>query len=683
MYGLIPSRRMPAENTELVRRISMRQLRAAGPQQTWAIVAKRCVDYLEGRQWTEEAKAEMRKNKRTTLTLNKLNTLYRLVCGYQSSNRMDINFMPEADGQSNEDVARVLSALSKAEDNRVGLKYHDSEVFGDGIATGRGWWDMRLDFSENDLGQMAVNADDPFSIYPDPDAQKYDLSDMSFINESRWVSIEQIGDCYGADAAERVKNILSPTYTSTLIDQFGLDEVSPARFFGQYKDDKGLNWNDVYYMDFVDHQAKRLRLVDSQYKISSIKKCFVDLETGDFKPIPDEWLPSNDPTTGFNANPQGAQKIETCMLYAEKVGNPMAIVERPVKRVRWSVTCGEVLLFDAWSPYEDYTKVGYFPYFRRGTTRGMLEDLLDPQNEVNKKRSSVLDILNRNANSGWMYHENALDPAQKENLMRFGSTPGVNIAYKSVPNAGTGGGKPERIDPGTFPAGLDKMEEKSSQDLFPISGINESALGQLDRVQSGKAIDARQRQAVLAIQIYQDNFSRSKQIGGKKKLAIFQNHYTEPRIFRILGEDGKLVTYEINKKMLTGTNSIERLNDITVGKYSVTVDEVPISATFKQAQFEETMELLEKLGPVGGALVQTNPGLLVDMSSLPRKEEWKQALAAATGAAATGIDPTTGQPIAPGAVPGAPGAMPGGPGMAPAGQPPMGMPSPGLTQQGM
>ena len=356
--------------------------------------------------------------------------------------------------------------------------------------------------------------------------------------------------------------------------------------------------------------------------------CFVDLETGDKEPIPDDWL-------------QTPEKVEKVIEYAQKRGNPVRVVNRPVKRVRHTTTCGDILLYDKWSIYKDYTTIGFFPYFRRGKTRGMIDDLLDPQREKNKKRSVMTDILNRNANSGWIYEENTLDSEQEENLRQFGATPGINIKYKRK----EGADKPQRIEPGQYPQGLDRLEEKASDDLHQISGINQSALGQLDTVQSGRAIEARQRQAVIAIQMYSDNFSRSKKIQGRASLDIFQSFYTEHRIYRVIGEDSSLATHEINKKQQTGMNSMTRLNDITIGKYSVHVDEVPISATFKQAQFEETMLIIEKLGPIGMALAQTNPGLIIDQSSLPRKNDWKQALEEAVQANATGVDPATGQPL--------------------------------------
>jgi Phage P22-like portal protein len=652
MYGYLPGRRMPAQDPELVRRLSLRWLRAAEPQVTWARVAKVCQDFVEGEQWTHEQKAEMNRQKRTALTINKIAPIYRLVCGYQSSNRLDSKFLPQADGVSTEEVAEILNFVDKAEVRRMKLTYTDSEVFADGITTGRGFWDTRLDFSQNDFGQVCTESKDPFSIYIDPDASKYDLSDASYIQESRWVSIEEIRDSYGEEAARACAMCVGASYNSSILPYYGAEEISPARFFGQYENDKGLNWRDVYYMDFVDHQAKRLRLIDTQYAITSIKKCFIDMETGDFEPIPDSWL-----------LPENQHKIEKSIMYAEKIGNPIRIVDRPVRRIRWTVICGDVLVFDSWSPYNQYTITPFFPYFRRGKTRGMVADLIDPQREINKKRSSIADILNRNANSGWRIPSDTMNADQKEQLRRHGASPGFNLEYTPQSH----GQKPERLEGGNYPTGLDNLEQKAAVDLKEISGINDSAMGQLDRVQSGKAIEARQRQAVLAIQPYQDNFSRSKGMQAECRLDIYQKHYVEPRIFRILGEDGKLVAQQINQKVMTGSNAVERINDITTGKYMVTVDEVPISATFKQAQFEEAMELLEKLGPVGQALVQTNPALLVDMSSLPRKEDWKQALNAAVGATQTGVDPTTGQPVA--GMPGMPGGAPGAPAML--GQPPM------------
>jgi len=641
--GYSLSATLPEQDLELIRRLSLRWMRAAGPHNEWAKIAKRCTQFLEGEMWTPEELAIMADIGRSALTLNKIAPLWRLVMGYQSSNRMDVNYLPTSDSQSSEDIAQVLTAINKAEDGRCDAKFVDSEVFADGLTTGRGFWDRRLCFEDNDFGEKKIEASDPFSVYVDPDCNTYDMEkSAAYVQESVWTDLDAIESKYGPAAAEACENMVGHGHASStnMLSFLGETAISPARFFGQYADDKAMNsWADVYHTDFVDRQAKRLRIIDSQYKIMAVKPCFIDLETGDKAPIPDEWL-----------KPENHHRIDKCMQYADRIGNPLVIKPRPVKRVRWTVTCGDVLLHDAWSPYTSFSKVGFFPYFRRGKTRGMVEDLIDPSREINKKRSVIVDILNRNANSGWIYEDGSLDPEQEENLRQYGSAPGINVKWKRGPNNGEA---PHRIEPGGYPQGLDRLEEKAAIDLHEISGINESALGQLDQVQSGRAIEARQRQAVLSIQLYQDNFARSKKLCGRKDLEIYQQHYTEERIYRIAGEDSKMVIYEINKKMATGSNSMTRLNDITVGKYSVDVEETPISATFKQGQFEETMLLLEKLGPIGLALAQSSPDLIIDQTSLPRKEEWKRGLMAATqNAAMAGA--------APGVVP-PPGATPVGP----------------------
>lgn len=629
--------RLPQQDPELVRRLSLRWLRASEPHSKWAKDAKVCVDFLEGIQWSEKDKAKLDAIGRQSLTINKMAPLFRMVMGYQSSNRNDITFLPTSDSVSQEDVARVLTALQKIEGDRDDLDWTDTDVFADGVSTGRGFWGCTLDFQDNDLGEIKWVNKDNFSIYIDPDANTYDLNkSASYIQESVWTDLEGIGCTYGKEAEEAVKNIYAGHYQSSLLHYLGQEEISPERFFGQYRDDKAeTSWADIYYNDFVDKQAKRVRLLDTEYYINTIQPCFIDLETGQKEPIPTEWM-----------KPENHHKIQSALDYAMMKNNPIKIAQRPVKRIRKTVTCGDILLFDDWSIYESYSIVGYFPYFRKGKTRGMLNDMIDPQKELNKKRSLITDILNRNANSGWIYEENTLDPEQEDNLKVYGSSPGIHVKYKRGPQ---GAEPPRRLEPGGYPQGLDRLEEKAGDDLRQISGINESALGQLDRVQSGRAIEARQRQAVISIQMYSDNFARSKKILGRKSLEIYQNFYTEERVYRDIGEDSTMITYEINKKLSTGDNSVMRLNDITLGKYGVKVDQVPISATFKQGQFEETMTILEKLGPLGMALLQVNPDLVIDQSSLSNKQQWKEAMKVATEqsqmAAAGAVPPAGGAPM--------------------------------------
>lgn len=612
LYGIKQADALPKQDADLVRILADRWFRSKSAHDVWAEEAKICVDFREGRQWTEAQKAQLAKDKRPWLTLNRINSLVNLVIGYQENNDTDVTFLPSNDGASSESVAELLSDVFKNEAGRMDLSAADMEVFSDGMVGGRGYWDMRLDFEDNDLGETKVTALDPFSVFIDPDHQDYDLTKSSHLTVSRWTSLDEIVHTYGMGAYNELKNRVNFNKTGY---SYGYayendDIVSPVTKFGLTVGESQMNWRDFYNNELIDNYRKSVRLIDTQYIVTKIMRCFIDLETGDKQPIPENW--SDD-------------RIHKCLAYAKALNNPMTVAQRPVRRVRWSVMCGDTIIYDKWSIYDSYTIVGFFPYFRRGITRGIVADLLDPQREINKKRSSITDILSRNANSGWIYHEQSMNPEQKANIKQYGARPGVNIEWK-----GDAAFKPERLQPGGYPQGLDRLEEKSDDDMFKISGINESAFGQVDTVQSGRAIEAKQRQAVIALQPNLSNFTRSKKLQGRKSLELIQRHYTEQRIFRIIGEDGHIVQKIINQMQVdpTGNSSpVKRiLNDVTVGKYQVTVNETPMSANFQEAQFQEALMLLQKMGPVGMALIQSRPDLLVQMSSLPRKEEWIQAI---------------------------------------------------------
>jgi hypothetical protein len=103
-------------------------------------------------------------------------------------------------------------------------------------------------------------------------------------------------------------------------------------------------------------------------------------KTGESRPIPEQW-------------DEGRVKY-----VAKEFG--LHIIKKLVRRIRWTVTADNVVLHDDWSPYKHFTIVPYFPYFRRGVTIGLVENLIDPQELLNKSESQNLHIVNTTANSG-------------------------------------------------------------------------------------------------------------------------------------------------------------------------------------------------------------------------------------------------------------------------------------------
>lgn len=625
-YSALEPKKLPPQNRELLLLLIERWQRAAAAMDDWAVMAKQCVDMAEGRQW--DAAALIALGNRPAVKINKINRLVRLMMGYFSNNRIDIKYLPGHAGSGTEAMADVLTAIGKNISAINQLPYVDTEVFMDGILTGRGYYDQRISFTDNDLGTAKYRGIDPFTVRVDPDAQTYDPNDecgWAYYSIDRMASIDEVEVYYGKEARDAVEPFVhgQTPLINYLPASMGLGlETTPIRRFG-HSDDSGSAWWDNVYSrlgSFYDPARKTLRVMDFQHKILTQAKVFIDLETGDRRMVPDGW--AND-------------RIQKCVYWCQANGIPVEVAVRPMQRIRWTTIIGDVMVYDDWSPYSTYSLTPFFPYFRRGITRGMVEDLIDPQKEINKRRSARIDAAMRTPHSGWKYHEGSMDPVQERRLKTHGGEAGFQLKWK-----GQQWMEPKKIEPSAVPGALRELELQSGDDLHEVSGINESAMGELDIAQSGKAIEARQRQAVIAIQPYMTNMSRTKSLMGYKQLELVQEHYTERRLFRVLGENGQYDTHEINKQIAVG----QIVNNVTTGDYDLEVTERPMAASFESAQFEEMMTLLEKLGPVGQMLAQTRPDLIVDASSIPRKEEFKQALSALAGIAPPGQPGPGGQP---------------------------------------
>lgn len=680
----IQTRELPSDfklsphSSDKVLLMADRFTRSQGPHAAWAAIAKTCVEFVESKQWSAEELAAAEAEDRPALTFNEMGRLIRLVLGYHRNNRTDIKYLPGMDGTGSQEMATSMSQLAKAIAEQNKLPYIDAEVFMDGIITGRGFYDYRLDFEKNDLGEIKVKAADPFSTYLDPDADEYDLNSGNYLIDARWASIDEVEFLYGPEAAMLLWPLVHQgSYgggvPNSIVEY--TEEITPWRSFGgQQGGPMGTSYMavDSYLVNSYDPTRKNIRLLDCQHYVRKMMWHFIDLETGDKEPVPESWTPDD---------------VRKVLAFAEKKAamkgtvSPLRVMKRPGRKLRWTTMVGDLVLYDDWSIYETFTKIGYFPWFRRGKTKGMAEDLLDPQRELNKRASAEVDIVTRTAHSGWMYHSKSLREEEKIKLERYGAMAGINIEWEGEEYMA-----PKKIEPGAPPGALDKLEQKNSDRLTRISGINESALGELDRVQSGRAIEARQRQSVLAIQVYMDNMSRSKELCGYKTLEMVQNHYTERRVVRVLGMDGKANMLVINQPGVAG----EITNNVTAGKYTVNVDETPLASSYIQGQFEELLMMVEK-GILPKEVVMD---IIVDTSSIPHKDIVKQrtqALMAAMGipvgdqlltpegaaavvanqmeAAAAGAQPQPGGKPGPAGTPKPGGAQPAkGPGAPPSGQ---------------
>lgn len=568
--------------------------RSYWPHQEWSRIATECVDFFEGRQWTEEEKRILREEGRPKITKNKVAPLMRLMFGFFRQNKYELKYLPGTDGSADEEAARTITAVAKAIAERNQSEWNDAQVFQDGILTGRGFWDIRMDFDNNMMGDVKERICDPFSILIDPEAEEYDPSSWGYTMESRWLSPVEIFQLYGEQALDSVmsEGKAFPITGGGFVGNFMGEERPPTGFglddFWKRNSYDGESWT-LSPFTHINRNRKIVRVLDCQWRKLKRVNFFVDLETGAEKVVPDSMDPA---------------KIQRIMQYAQARNLPLDARTGLKKVVHWTTTAGDQVLWDKESPYDDFTTIPYFPYFRRGMTKSPIEDLLDPQREINKRASAFLHIIMTTANSGWIWEKGALDEDMERAIEEQGARPGLNLVHEKGSNA------PQKIQPSATPMAMKQLEADANADIKDIAGINDSALGQLDRVQSGRAIQARQKQAVVGAETYFDNFSRSRELKGRRVLSLIQTFYTEQRIVRTRGDGTPDQNIIINRR--TAAGEIE--NNVMIGNYQVAIDESPISASFMQAQLQEAIEL-RQLG------VPIPDDIMVKLTSMPMKEE--------------------------------------------------------------
>ena len=649
------------ENYDVVEAQLDRFRRASDRHEQWAETATTCTNFLEGQQWTEAEINKLESEGRPVVTKNKIKPIMYMMLGYFRQNRYDAAVSPSNDGTGIQEVADSLGIVLKQIAEMNQSDWNDAQVMQDGLTTGRGYWDLRLDFSKNIFGDVKEYVKDPFQILLDPESDEYEPESWGYFQENRWMTPAEIFTLYGEKGIETIDELGNgaPITSGNNADWGGAPTSTPTRYFGQVKDFFGYGMSAIrdYSSEFehINRYRKMVRVLDCQHKKLSRQRFLVDLKTGVQKPIPDDMDQS---------------RIQRIIQYCGEQGIPLDMIEQLTRRVRWTITAGDRVLHDEWSPYDDYTLVPYFPYFRRGKTMGAIEDLVDPQREINKRAAAMLQIIMTTANSGWIWEENSLEESMKEAIETEGARAGLNIEHREGYNP------PTRIEPAAPPQAMKQLIQMSEDDLKQISLINDSAMGNLDRVQSGRAIQARQQQALIGAEVYFDNFSRSKELKARREISIVQNYYTEERIISIRnGKGGKPQKITVNRAAAAG----EIVNNLSTGRYNVTIDRVPTGATYQSAQLDEAAMVQKDMG------VPLPPDYILNLTTLPDKEtliawfeEQKKLKAvqdrAAAIAATAGMGMPPGTPMPP-VVVGEPGVITVPAGQAPAIPPGNGAPS--------
>ena len=546
----------------------------------------KCERFLRGDQWDAADRAVLEAQRRPVLTINKILSTLSNVMGEQINNRAEISFQPRSGAPAT--TAEVLTKVFRQISDSNQLDWKRSDMFADGVIGSRGYLDVRLDMNDHAVGEVRIENLNRKNVLIGSDADEYDPDKWDEVFITKWVTPDEIAVLYGEADADLLRGRDEAGFL------YGHDSVAMSR------DRFGSERTTGYIAGEIDkHTSRSVRLLERQFRMLDRQKHFLAPQTGDMRPIPED----------FDRN-----KIA---YFVDTLG--FQVVTKLVRRIRWVAVADNVRMHDKWSPYKHFTVVPYFPYLRYGDTIGLVENLLGPQELLNKVSSQELHIVNTTANSGYITKAGALVNMTTAELEMKGAQTGLVIEVNGNVNDSI-----QKITPNAVPSGLDRVSYKAEESIKTISGVSDSMQG-MDRADvAAKAIQAKRQAGATNLVKPLDNLVRTDFILARNVLDLVQEFYTEERLMTIVHDEatGESETFAINQpnpEPETGEEPEDQpyqaiLNDLTLGEYSVVVSSVPRRETLEDSQFEQAMSMRE-------AGIMIPDSVLIDSSRLINKRD--------------------------------------------------------------
>jgi len=539
---------------------------------SWMKESKESYDLVAGHQWSEEDRAVLEEMNRRAVVFNRVGPVIDSVCGTEVNNRQQVQYIPRQAGDSG--VNELLTGAAQWVRDNCDAEDEESDAFFDVCVCGMGWTETRMDYTDEQEGQVLIERIDPLSMRYDPAAKKRNLTDARWLQREEWMTKDEIEATWPE--------------SDELIEEQGL----------------GTDEDNVTQ----PHDATNAWL----YKKDAIA---YDPKSGKFLVIHHQWFTLEcyyrvaDPSTGqvIEIDEERYEKIEE---QTAKLGMELQSVKQTRKVYKQAFISGGTVLEKGLAPSQ---KGGFTFKCMTGkrdrnlnTWYGLVRSMSDPQRWANKFFSQILHIINSNAKGGLMVEDGATDNPRKleADWAKADSIVTFNEGALS-------GGKVQNKPNPPYPVGPEKMMEFSIQSIRDAAGVNLEQLGQANRAQAGYLEAQRKESGMTILAGLFDSLRRYRKLQGRLLADFIKLYLSDGRLVRIVGGDG-IERY------------IPLLRQDDTMQYDVIVDESPTSHNVKERVFGMMMQMMPTLAKMGLPV----PPELIDYMPLPSglTEKWKQQI---------------------------------------------------------
>lgn len=544
-------------------------------------------DFYDGLQWSDEDKLELADRGQLPLVFNKIKTSVDWILGSEKRTRIDAKVFPreENDVQLAEVKTQLLKYLSDV--NKTG--FARSRAFSDAVIVGVGWLEDAIRNDPTD--EMLYSRYESWrNIWYDHLSQERDMSDARYIFRSKWTDLD-IALAMFPEQAEAIRAAarMQDLWNNDDDEFFWMNGTLSAD--GRVMTSRG----SVYDAFNSDNRRDRVRLIECWYRVPAR----VQIMRG---------IPRIE---GMIYDQKDAYHVEMVEEGYASTYDALKMVVRCAMFLSGDTTGHGFLLQDMASPYRHnrfpLTPIWCFRRGRDNTPYGIVRNIRDPQEDLNKRRSKALFILSTNkliadktAFDDW--DEVAEEMARPDGILK--KTPGTEVQLHNETDVA------ERHV---------MMEEADAKYIQDVSGVTDENMGRQTNATSGIAIHARQNQGTLVTAEVFDSLRLATQLQGELQLSLVEQFYDQAKKIRITGSRGTTKFVQINEAQLDAqTGQMRTVNDITESQADYVVDAQDFRESVRIAMFETLMNLLGQLPP---EVTINILDLVVELSDVPGKEE--------------------------------------------------------------
>jgi hypothetical protein len=263
------------------------------------------------------------------------------------------------------------------------------------------------------------------------------------------------------------------------------------------------------------------------------------------------------------------------------------------------------------------------------TCYSLIHTSRDPQVLFNIWKSASAEVIALQPKAPFIGYEGQF--ANKERWANSNKQAPAFLEVKPLTIGGTVAPLPQRQPAPSGSLVMLQEAQSAAEGIQATLGIYDASLGKETNDISGKAIIARQLQSDNATFHFTDNLTTALKHLGRIMIDMIPNVYSEPRIMRIMGEDGTSSMIPVNQPAVkveggnykTDPNGDEYF-DLQIGKYDV---EVEVGPSF-QTKRQEAANAIIELAKADPRILEVGGDILMDNLDIPNKGELKERIQA-------------------------------------------------------